>query len=379
MKILVNTSTLKATGVTQVAVSFLNECKLLPDHDYLVFLSPKVAENIEVNSFPQNFKFWIFGEKSLYTFWGIKDMIEMKSIERNEKPDVVFSVFGPSLWSPHAPHLQGFAYPYYIYPDSPVYDRLSLKEWFSVKIHKIIHMSLLKHNGDFFVCETFDVATRLSKIFKIDRSKVFVTYNTANGAFMNYKRINNKRVDNEFRFFTLCSPYKHKNMEILNAVIPYLERYELSKKIKFYITFPKERYEKAFSAHAKRYIVNVGPLRVADCPQVVDQCDALFLPTLLECYSASYPEAMCLKKAIITSDLPFAKTVCGDAALYFNPLNPKEIASVIKTLVESTTLYNDLINKGNKRLQEFGTSLDRAKSYLDICQNIINNNYENKE
>lgn len=55
----------------------------------------------------------------------------------------------------------------------------------------------------------------------------------------------------------------------------------------------------------------------------------MFLPTLLECFSASYPEAGFMKVPIFTSDLSFAKTICGEGAFYFNPMDCKNIASVI--------------------------------------------------
>ncbi len=49
------------------------------------------------------------------------------------------------------------------------------------------------------------------------------------------------------------------------------------------------------------------------------------MPTLLECFSASYLEAMYMKKIIFTSDLPFAHTVCKDAAFYFAPHDVENI------------------------------------------------------
>ena len=55
----------------------------------------------------------------------------------------------------------------------------------------------------------------------------------------------------------------------------------------------------------------------------------MFLPTFLECFSASYAEAMLMKKPIITSNLGFAQNVCKDAAVYFDPCNPEDIIDKI--------------------------------------------------
>lgn len=370
MKLLINSSTFKGTGVTQVAVSFINECIKHPENDYIVFMSPNVKLNIQQDHFPDNFKFYTFGRKSLYSVWGITDLMQMKKIEKDYKPDAVFSVFGPSLWKPKAPHLQGYAYPYYVYQDSPIYDKLSLKDKLGVAIRKWIHIGHMKNEGKYFVCETEDVSNRLHKIFNIDRNNIFTVSNTANAFFLNYKSDKlTSGNDDIFRFYSLCSNSPHKNLAILNEVIPILKN-NVRERVLFYVTIPYEDYEILFNSEVKSSIVNVGPLKVADCPAFVDSCDALFLPTLLECFSASYPEAMLLGKPIITSDLPFAREVCDNAALYFNPLDANDIADKIAKFVNSKQLRSELMELGKSRLRCFLTPAERTNKYLEICKYI---------
>lgn len=170
----------------------------------------------------------------------------------------------------------------------------------------------------------------------------------------------------------MCSPYRHKNLEILNEVCALIPSLNCKKEIKFYTTLPHDSVCKIFNESTRKYIVNVGPQLVADCPKLVAQCDALFLPTLLECYSASYPEAMCMGKPILTSNLSFATDVCDNAALYFNPLDANDIIKKIGELIESPDLYSELQARGKERLKEFGRAHDRAQIYLGICESIIN-------
>jgi len=68
-----------------------------------------------------------------------------------------------------------------------------------------------------------------------------------------------------------------------------------------------------------------------------------FLPTLVESFTASYPEAMIMKKPILTSDYQFSRTVCLDSALYFNPYNPIDIVSKITHIVTSKDLQEELV------------------------------------
>lgn len=369
MKLLINTSTLKGTGVTQVAVSFIQECKNIRDNDYIVFISPGVARNLDLKSFPNNFTFHLFGEKSLYGLSGRNDLKKMRLLEEELEPDAVFSVFGPSLWRPKAPHLMGFAYGHYVYDDLEYSRDAHLNDSWGRKLRRFVHMRQLKNNGDYYVCETDDVAKRLSLKYNISSENIYVVSNTAGTAFIDYKG-SFKEPGSVFKFYTLASAAPNKNLSILNEVVPILRERYPSGKIKFYVTIPNDYYNQIFADSIKDDVINVGPLKVEDCPSFVDSCDALFLPTLLECFSASYPEAMLLGKPILTSNLPFATSVCKDAALYFDPLNPEEITQCIIQLVNNSKLYQDLRIKGREQLKAFPTPGQRAVEYIDICTKI---------
>jgi glycosyltransferase involved in cell wall biosynthesis len=97
----------------------------------------------------------------------------------------------------------------------------------------------------------------------------------------------------------------------------------------------------------------------------------MFLPTLLECFSASYPEAMVMRKPILTSDLGFAQTVCEEAALYFDPLSAIEIVDQFERLMDSDKLKSDLIERGGQRVKTFNDAHQRAKAFLSICEGLV--------
>jgi glycosyltransferase involved in cell wall biosynthesis len=111
----------------------------------------------------------------------------------------------------------------------------------------------------------------------------------------------------------------------------------------------------------------MGSIPHKSCPSLYAQSDALFAPTLLETFSAAYPEAMKMEKPILTSNYSFAKDVCQDAALYFDPLDPVDIAEKIKKLIEDTALQHELVEKGKKRVKEFETARSRAEKYVTLC------------
>jgi glycosyltransferase involved in cell wall biosynthesis len=135
------------------------------------------------------------------------------------------------------------------------------------------------------------------------------------------------------------------------------------------LTINEEDFERNFSD--SNNVINLGPQKIEDCPELYIRSDALFLPTLLETYSANYPEAMIMNKPIITSNLDFAKDVCKDAALYFDPLAPQDIANKIIQLNEDIDLYEKLIENGQKRISELETSESRAIKYMNIFKSIL--------
>ena len=57
----------------------------------------------------------------------IKVVRELNSLAQIIKPDVVFSVFGPTYWRPKCNHVMGFAIPHIIYDDYYAVKNLDFK------------------------------------------------------------------------------------------------------------------------------------------------------------------------------------------------------------------------------------------------------------
>jgi glycosyltransferase involved in cell wall biosynthesis len=108
-----------------------------------------------------------------------------------------------------------------------------------------------------------------------------------------------------------------------------------------------------------------------DCPQLYLETHAVFLPTLLECFSATYAEAMKMKLPIVTTNLGFAKTVCGRAALYYDPLSATDAYDKIRELIENKTLYADLLKHAEQEMVKFNSASQRAKKYIQLCEHML--------
>ena len=376
MRILLNTSNLYVGGGLQVALSFINELKELnTNHEYHIFLSLAVDKQIDQKEFTGNFYFYLI-EKSPASLKTRKTIVaKLNSLEEHIKPDIVFSVFGPSYWKPKAKHLLGFADGWFYNPESVAYNRLPLLKRIKMRLHVKYKSYYLKRDADYYVLETLDAKNKFSKVIDIDKSKTFVVGNTYSSIFdedeciqSNYEYFINlpKKQDNEFRLIYITHNHPNKNLTSINKILPLLDGFNIN----FFLTLDDVSYRTLFPVLTKN-VINLGPIPQKSCPSVYKQCDALFAPTLLETFSAAYPEAMKMGKPILTSNYSFAKDVCQDAALYFDPLDPKDMIKKIKMLVRDKALLNKLAEKGRKRVKKFESARTRAEKYIAICENLV--------
>jgi glycosyltransferase involved in cell wall biosynthesis len=369
MNLMINASNLQKGGALQVAHSFLYEIKERDEISFEVVLSSPLKEQIDEDEFPDNFKFYTYDKrKGVNNFFLGKDKY-LDELEGRIKPNCVFTIFGPSYWKPKAPHLCGYAIPHYIYPESPFFERLTITEKFSLFIKKRIRMNGFKNHSNYLVVETEDAKGKLLQHHNIEEEKVFVVSNTYNNRFDDYEDYFWPSINNaNFNLLFLSSYYKHKNFEIIEEVTDVLKKKELTD-VRFITTLKKEELKK-LNFDKNDFVINVGPQPIVKCPSLYKNTDALFLPTLLECFTANYVEAMVMERPILTSDFGFSRSICGDAATYFDPENPNDIVSKIESIKKSENKIDQLVKNGISELKKFETSRSRAESYIEICRSI---------
>jgi len=373
MRLLINTATTHKGGGVQVAKSFIEECRDFNENEYYVILGIGLAKLINENDYPSNFKFYKIAYRPAEKVFSLQDQAKyFKNLETQIKPDVVFTTSGPAYWRPKVPHLMGYNLPHYIYQDSPFFNLIpkiqKLKWWAKGKLIKYY----TKRDADAYVVQTDDVNNRLKNWIK--KSVVYTVTNTY-GAQYDKEDITSPSLlppkeIHEFRLLLLSSYYLHKNIEIINDICEIIAQKNIQN-IKFVLTLPQNELEKIFTTLAKKYIINMGSLHPDNCPQLYKECDMVFLPTLLECFSATYAEGMKMGLPILTTDLGFAHTVCGNAASYFEPTNAKDAVQNIIQIMENQKLRLELVENGKLQLKIFNNAHQRAEKYLHICASLI--------
>lgn len=94
------------------------------------------------------------------------------------------------------------------------------------------------------------------------------------------------------------------------------------------------------------------------------------LPSLLETFGMPLIEAMAAGIPVVASDISCLPEICGEAALYFNPMSPSEMAAKITRLLEDENLYEMMRQHGIRRSLDFSWE-KTAQQMLDIFESVM--------
>ena len=99
------------------------------------------------------------------------------------------------------------------------------------------------------------------------------------------------------------------------------------------------------------------------------------MPTLLESFSIVYLEAMYHGLPVFTSDMWFARAVCGDAAAYFDPLDAEDILHSITKIMPHAVARRKLVEAGKQQLASFPTWNENFAKYQSHISELTAKRY----
>lgn len=210
--------------------------------------------------------------------------------------------------------------------------------------------------GDRFIAESRTVRERLSRIAGIAPDRIAIIANTYSPFFLGCLRSQVPKPPRATKLIAVpAAHYTHKNLEIVPHVAARLQAL-LSIPFRFLLTIPPSgRGWRAIAEEAARLGVQdsvrtLGVVPHARIARLYSLSDSVFLPTWLESSTATYPESFAAEVPLITSDLDFARELCGDAALFVDPFDPAAAAEAIARVLTDTELAQSLIERGRAAL-----------------------------
>ena len=97
----------------------------------------------------------------------------------------------------------------------------------------------------------------------------------------------------------------------------------------------------------------VGPLPHKELLQLYARCHLLVYPTLTESFGFPLVEALAAGLPVVASDIPVNRELARDAALYFDPLDPEQLATRVEEIVVNGNHREELIRRGREQARTF--------------------------
>lgn len=365
MKFLVNCSNLKNGGGLQVADSLCRELYRYTQHRFVVVLSSGLGNLVDVLEYHNNVETVIYNLPHTFSTVILGRDKTLDNLSDKNNVDAVLTIFGPSLWQPRCPHLCGFARAQLLLTDSPYYKRIGIKEKL---IYKIWAWGFLRSSKVFYTENPY-ISEMLPGL--LGDVRVYSVTNYYNQVFDEPSQWKSSISLPEFDGITclsVSSSAPHKNINILIDVSRYLMAAYPNFKCRYVLTFDKTEMPVPDDVSDK--FLFIGKVGVSECPNLYKQADIMFMPTLMECFTATYPEAMRMEVPIVTTDLEFAHGLCGDAACYFSAVDAIAAAEAIYKVATDKEYAHKLIENGKEQLKQFDNYEQRADKIINILEEI---------
>jgi len=115
-------------------------------------------------------------------------------------------------------------------------------------------------------------------------------------------------------------------------------------------------------------VIRLGYVTDSELRALYENALCFIFPSLYEGFGLPPLEAMACGCPVLSSNRASLPEICGDAALYFDPINEEEVYGTITSLIENTSLQNELRKKGLERAKLF-TWENAAKFLIDALIN----------
>lgn len=372
MNILVNCSGRLAGGGLQVADSVCTSLYKFPRHRFVVVLSHYMSRTKErmQNFVPDNVKLVDYYLQHSFKVIATGRNSFLDSLVEREKIDCVLSIFGPILWVPKCAHVCGFARAHLVLQDSPYYSRFSAYALFVERMRNAALKYFFKRSAKYYFTENPYITARYGNLLK--GKKVITITNYYNQVFDDKDQQVYHQIPpfDGLKLLTISNYYPHKNLDIAIGISKSLKRKYPTFRFRFYFTIDKDKYPR-IDNEIEDCFCFLGTVDISECPSLYEQCDVEFQPTLLECFTATYPEAMRMHKPIITTDVEFARGLCGDAALYYSPLSCEDAAETIYKLAHDEHLQESLVDNGIRQLHKYDTYEERVEKMISYCEKVV--------
>ncbi|MCY1719092.1 glycosyltransferase family 1 protein [Prolixibacteraceae bacterium Z1-6] len=214
---------------------------------------------------------------------------------------------------------------------------------------------------------------RIQKHINYPSEKIFVVYHGVNNKFVNKHDI--KSLNNILLKYNLPANYTlyigriniRKNIPTLLKAISLTNESLVLIGKKEHKSFNLDKMIKDLNIEDR--VFTLGFIPEQDLQIILSNAMIFCFPSFAEGFGLPPVEAFKAGIPVITTNSTSLSEICDNAALYFEPLNSKELAQKIDILVKNKDIREELILKGLERAEMF-TWKQSAISILNILEKI---------
>lgn len=141
------------------------------------------------------------------------------------------------------------------------------------------------------------------------------------------------------RILYVGSAEPYKNLRVVLRALPLLRAIVPGATI--FATWPPDH-----PACRRGDVVGLGYLRDASLGKAYALADVLVQPSLVESGPLTMTEAMGVKTPVVVADRPYARDICEDAALFFDPRDPTHLVEQLTRVLREPSLRSTLVQRG---------------------------------
>lgn len=169
--------------------------------------------------------------------------------------------------------------------------------------------------------------------------------------------------------------YKYKNFwELIHAFL--LIKDQIGSGLKLVLI--GKSFDDQYTETLKTFVANEG---IEDCviflghipyeelPYFYVLCKLFVCPSTCESFGMTLVEAMACGAPVLSSNIEPMPEICGDAAVYFNPFNPRDIAEKIENVLLDNNLLQKMKQLSLKRANYFSWEI-AAKETLQVLESV---------
>lgn len=250
------------------------------------------------------------------------------------------------------------------------------------KMDVILHRLLLKKTidrADKIITVSYHSKNDLIKYLNVPEDKIEVIYN---GKGESFQPMNKEEIDDINKKYQLPHEFilSVGGLHPIKNIPRLLQAYNLALKdgLKHKLVIvgnPMDRSHEIFRTlkvlGIEEKVIFTGPVSEKDLVALYNAADLFVYPCLYAGFGLPPLEAMACGTPVITSNNSSLPEVVGDAGLFINPYNTKELAQSINSLLGEEKTRKKLIKKGLKRSELFkwsDTAIKTLEVYEEVCK-----------